>query len=862
MRYHLELEAMHSGDEKEAALRFGNRTFYREEVRAVTWYGRFDRLRQDGRYAWRALICNPGFTVMTVLTLALGVGVNAAAFAVLDLVYFSTPAAVGNPHELRRVYLQHFNTGNDIPFIADNLNYPLYREIAEAHGDSSNIALFSTDNALRMGRSPRDPRLRGVYANAQYFDVLDVDVAMGRTFNAGESRIGAGVPVATISHRFWQRQFSSDSAVIGKTMLVGSVPHTIIGVLEKGFNGTEGQAADVWVPLSSYPQQPWMSEPWWESLNMYSLNAIYRTRGGNAERQFELAATQRVRALALRGKRPGKDTLMNVLAGSLNPALGPAAPGMEQRISSRLSGVAVIVLLIACANVINLLLARATRRRHEIALRLALGITRARLIRMLTTEAVLLAAIAIIPALLLAWWGSTVLRSLLMPDIQWITSAFNWRVALFGAGIALAAGLIAGIVPALRASRPSLGNDLKENARTSTAERSRLRRTLIVGQAALSVVLLAGSALFVQSLRNVQSLDIGYDSSRLVFGSVEFAEGERPARAVLNAAMADIATRLQSRPGVARVARTSMTPMQGFSFIEFYTDADSTGSLGRESPTSMAVTPSFFGTVGMRIVRGTTFTGGDGSAAPAEVIVNEAAASRLWPGKDAVGQCMRFGTRANGCRIVVGVVENARRTSVIENEAALQLYHPLGDSALLSSGASIVVRTAGDPTLAVAELRASLAQSFPMAAPTVSTMAEVLEPEYRPWRLGASLFSAFGALAFVVALVGIYSTVSYTVAQRTHEFGVRIALGARLADVLRLVVGEGLRTVLLGVVTGVVLALAAGRLIASMLFGIGANDVWTLISVSVALLASAAAAAIIPAWRAARVNPVTALRAE
>jgi predicted permease len=575
---------------------------------------------------------------------------------------------------------------------------------------------------------------------------------------------------------------------------------------------------------------------------------------------FEQRATLAIRDLNRRVSPRFPDTLANVYAG---PLVGKALtrPGQESLIGSRLGWVAAIVLVIACANVINLLLARAVRRRREIAVRLALGVSRARLVRLLTVETVVLAGLAGMAALFVAWAGGTLLRGLLLPNVTWYESVLHWRVVVFAGAATLLAGVVAGVIPALQASNPELTQSLKEGAREGAVHKSRLRTAMVVTQAAFSVVLLMGAALFVRSLNNVKGLDIGYDADRLAFGNVQFEAGQRQPRAVVAAAMAELAARLEGRPGVEGVARSFMVPMRGISFTTFYWGNDSSLSLRPNSPTHSPVSASFFQTVGTRIVRGTTFE--DHRGAPKQVVINEAMAGRMWPGRDALGQCIRFVKRDADCYSVVGIAENARQGYVIEDPKPM-FYLPLENLPETGpTGSTLIVRArAGAMSAVRAEMTTELRRLFPGADVQVRTMTEELEPEYRSWRLGAELFSAFGVLALLVAVIGIYSTVSYGVTQRRHEFGVRVALGARISDVLRQVIGEGLRVVTLGVVVGVVLALAAGKLIASLLYGVAPWDPVVMLTVSLILLLVAAVAAFMPAWRAARVDPVTALRME
>lgn len=868
MDFHVELDALQQGDVHSARRRFGNRLFYREETRRQTWLATLDVLRQDAGYAWRSITRAPGMTLMVVLTLALGIGVNGAVFTVLDRLYLRPPAGVNDPSTVQRVWLEHFNTASGTPFIAEALSYPQYRTIAESTGNPARVAAF-TSSRLLLGTGRGAAKLRGAYASANYFEVLGVQAALGRLYTADEDRLGAGERVVVLSHGFWKRQLAADPAILGKLLTITSnnfTPsvdrYTVIGVAEPSFTGVELQPVDLWLPLSSMPVPPGRT-PWWESPNNYSFQAIRRVAPPGTDRDFEARATLLIRA-ANRQLMSRPDTLMNVYSGSIIQARGPGKPRPEQLISTRLGAVGVIVLLIACANVINLLLAQALQRRRETAMMLALGISRSRLIRLRTTETIILALLAGIAALFSAWWGGSLLRTLLLPDIEWVGSALDFRVLLFTAGIALFTGLLTGAGPAVQATNLQLSSALKTGGHTVGRQRSRVRGALVVTQAALSVALLVGSTLFVRSLRNVQSLDIGFDMHRLVFGVIDFAGEDRPPEPVVIATMREIGSRLERRPGIEAVARATMEPMRGFSFMRFYFGADSSDSLGREAPVLAAVSPGYFQATGVRLLRGRGFTGPDLDSAPAEVVLNEAAARALAPHGVTLGQCLRFEQRSNPCYTVVGIVENARLRAVIEEDAKPQMYLPLGnppDSRW--SGSTIIVRARENAMgLAAAELRNQLQRAFPGAEAVVTAMRERLEPQYRPWRLGATLFTAFGLLALLVAVMGIYTTVSYGVTQRTQEFGLRAALGARTGNLVAHVVWDSLRTVAVGVVAGVMLALAAGRLIATLLYGIEPGDPGVLLLVSVTLLAVAALAALAPAWRAARVDPLTALRAQ
>lgn len=862
MALHVELDAMQQRDANRARRRFGNRTYYQEETRRMTWLASLDVLRQDARYAWRSLRRTPGFVAMVVVTLALGLGVNAAMFSFLDRMFLRAPAGVSDPSALRRLWITR-DRGTE-SFTYQGLNYPSYVALKAAAAGTAELALFNTDNGLRIGRNRDGPPVHAVYATSNYFDVLKVRPALGRFFAADEDVMGSGVDVAVVSHVFWRTRLGGDSSILGQTLMLGRTPYIVIGVVPPAFVGLDVQAGDVWIPLAAFPGRARQGKPWYQSPTTYGSRVVMRVRPDFDAGAFAARATVTMRRVEADLRGADADTSVSLATGSIIEARGPGKLAQETVIATRLGGVAVIVLLIACANVVNLLLARAVQRRREIAVRLALGLSRSRLVRLLTTETLLLALLAAGVAILTAWWGGNVLRSLLMPDIEWIDSALDGRVAVFALGVAVLAGLVAGVIPALQASNPRLGDALKSGVREGGAAGSRLRSALVVAQAAFSVVLLVGASLFVRTLQNVRGIDIGFDIERTVMAELQFEDGEEPPDVVVSAAMRDIAGRLERRPGVEHVGRAHLSPMRGYAVRPYFTGSDSVSFVSSDfGPLFSAVSGGFFAASGLRLLRGHTFSGGEYGSAGNEVMLNEAAARQFYPGGEPLGRCIRFGKRDNPCHTVVGVVENTHSRAVIDVKMG-QFYVPLGSHAAeFSHGTAIVLRVRPEAMPSVrTEIQRELRRAFPLAHPFVISMSENLERDYRPWRLGATLFTAFGLLALLVALVGIYSTVSYTVGQRTHEFGVRIALGARMRDVVNHVLAEGLRVVAIGVAAGILLAMAAGRLVRSLLFGVEASDLSAMLLASCTLLLVAAAAALIPAWRAARVDPVTALRAD
>jgi putative ABC transport system permease protein len=869
VQFHLELDALQQQDTRH----FGNRTYYKEETRRMTWLAGFDLLRQDLSYSWRSITRTPGFTALVIATLALGLGATSALFALIDKLYLRPPAGVSNPGAVRRVWVQHIGMRDHEGYFAESMSYPRFRAIASAATDSSSIAPYFTDYSLRQGPWPSSPKLRGIYTSPSYFSVLGLKPALGRFFAADENRFGHRTLVAVVSHAFWNERLRGNHNVIGTSIRIGAEPHTIIGVLPPGFSGLDLQKVDVWIPLAAMPTPEWAkTTPMWEDKNLHWYRAVMRLPNAASAHDFELRATRSMQvAIRAEGTGVSDSGRRNTLAANTKTVKisglvylgGPGKPGQEMIISTRLSAVAMIVLVIACANVINLLLARAVSRRRETAVRLALGIARRRLLRLFMMESIVLAVVAAGAAVLVGWWGGSMLRALLVPDVEWHESAMHWRVIAFTVGVALASGLLAGLVPALQASNASLTHDLRDGARAGL-QRSRLRSALIVTQAALSILLLAGAGLFVRSLIKVRGIDIGYDASRLLFGRVMFEDGAAPAPAIVDERMRSAAASLEGDREIEAVARVAMIPMQGYSVTELFFQDGRTALLGNRGPMISAVSSHFFATAGVRLLRGHGFSSGNESAPRAEIVMNEKMAALLWPDREPLGQCLRFDkSPTSECYTVVGVVENANAMRVLENEATPQYYVPLGKLPGEWIGKTVMVRARHqDIRAASVALRVALQRAFPAGDATVTLMTDVLEPEYRPWRLGATLFTAFGLLALVVAIVGIYSTVSYSVSQRTREFGVRMALGARVSDVLRHVVQGGMRAVAAGVLLGILLTLAAGRLVAALLYDVQPYDPMILGLVSLLLLIVAVLAAVVPAWRATRVDPVTALRAE
>jgi predicted permease len=873
LRFHFQarIEALvEQGLSREDAVRraheeFGDVDAVREALRAIdrrlarrrSRLEFFESLWQDLAYAARSLRRTPVLALTIVVTLALGLGVNAAMFSLLDVIFVRPPAGVADPSGVRTIWYQaQFGAGARF---AAGFDYASYLTVAKTLAGDADVTLFRQPIDRKVGHGEHAPIVTISIVAGNYFPFLGIRAQRGRLFSLDEDRVNDPRMVAVISDAFWERQFDRASDAVGAQLEIANEKYTIVGVAPRGFAGTQLNATDVWVPTSTLVRTaPPSKVPWWQNSAVNGFLIAVRPRAG--VREVDLAA--RITA-ALRSETGslGIDGHTVATLGSINYAMGPATLPPAFRVATRLAGVAIVVLLIACANVVNLLLARAARRRREIAVRIALGVSRGRLMRMLIAESVLLSLVATAAALGAAAWGGAAIRALLAPEIHFASAPMHWRVAAFAFGLAIMAGGIAGLAPALQSSASDVAGALKASALDRASRGSRLRNGLVAIQAALSVVLLVGALLFVQSLRNAQTHDVGFAVDQVVFGAVSFDTRDSLRDKAFPTRLRALERKLAAFPAVGSVAFTSMPPRAGLHQQDYTPDFDTTG---RRLPVgwTIVVSPNYFATIGTRLLRGRTFTDA-GPNSPLEMIVDQTMADALWPNDDPLRHCVYFPKTKSTCVPIVGVAQSTQ-DEMLTDKLQPHFYFSLDNPPVPTWGAAAsVLRVSPNQRASVARaLHDLLASEFPGGIPTIRTMAALMEPTYRPWRLGAELFTLFGVLALVVAGIGIYSSVSYAVSQRTHEFGIRVALGARTADVMRQVVSEGLRTVLLGVITGILMALAASRLVASLLYGIAPSDPATLVAVAIVLVAIAAAAAFVPAWRAAKADPVAALRAD
>ncbi|HSJ62723.1 MAG TPA: FtsX-like permease family protein, partial [Gemmatimonadaceae bacterium] len=553
-----------------------------------------------------------------------------------------------------------------------------------------------------------------------------------------------------------------------------------------------------------------------------------------------------------------EDVRPHASLGPVQLERGPQA-GRDSRVATWVSGVALIVLLVACANVANLLLSRAVSRRREIAMRLALGVSRGRLLRQLLVESLVLAVLGGAAGLLIANWGGAALRALFLPSDFPADVMTDGRTLLFLGAATLFAALLTGLVPALHAQRTNLAGSIRSGARDETYRRSRTGTALLVFQSALSVLLLVGAGLFVRSLRNVEQYRLGYDVENVVFVSANprGVQLDDAQRSVLVTTMLETVQRM---PGVTSAALAASVPFWSNEGRGLWVEGiDTVRNLGNF--VMQAATPDYFRTMGTRILRGRPFDQTDGETGPRVVVVSERMAEVLWPGREAIGQCIRISERDAPCTTVIGIAEEARIRTLLE-EREYSYYIPAAQYGE-AMYPQVFARVAGDPETFVEPLRRALQAEMPGAAyVSARPLREFVDPNLRAWRFGATMFVVFGALALVLAAIGLYSMIAYGVAQRTREFGVRLALGASAGQVVRMIVGNGVRLVVAGVVIGGAIAIWAAPRLESLMFRASTRDPVVYGGVIAVLLSVAVLASLAPAWRAMRLDPNVALRAD
>lgn len=811
-----------------------------------------NNLIQDLRFSFRRLLKNPAFTIVALLSLALGIGANAAIFSLVNTVLLR-PLPAEHPEQLVSVYGTLHDGADET--IVSYLNYKDYRD----RNDVFTGLLGYRFAPVSLSHNGNNERIWGYLVSGNYFDVLGVRAALGRTFLPEEDRTPNASPVAVMSYGCWQRRFNSDPSVVGKTVLLNGHTFNVIGVAPKNFNGTEvAYLPELWVPFMMAeqiePGSDWLTER--DSDNIF---VVGRLKPGVTRAQAE-ASLQSI-TLQLASEHPDENAGRGVKL--LSPGLFiPSIRNMVVGFAAVLMAVVGLLLLIACVNLANLLLARATERRKEIAIRLALGATRARLMRQLLTESVLLSAFGGALGLLLALWITDLVSAIKLPtDIALVFDLrLDWRVLSFTFLLSLITGLVFGLLPSLQSSNPNLVSSLKDEASLGGFRRSRLRNTLVVAQVGLSFLLLIATGLIVRSLQRAQSMNPGFNPENAV--AVSFDVGlqgydETKGRAFQQ----QVLERVGTVPGVQAVALADNLPLSlNYNYTNVYIEGQPfTGGSNLPMVIPNNVSPDYFKTMDIRL-RGRDFTARDKETESRVAIVNETFARRFFSGGEAIGKRFNFDGPDKPYWEIIGIAADGKYNSLGEKPMPL-VYRPLLRN--YNSTATLVARTNVDAQTAIAAIRReinSLDPNLPLYS--IKTLTEHMSLPLFPARLAALVLGSFGIIALLLAAFGVYGVMSYAVSQRTREIGIRMALGAQQRNVLRLVVQQGMLLAVIGIALGVLAALALARAISGLLYDVSATDPITFFSISLLLTVVALIACLIPARRATKVDPMVALRYE
>ncbi len=829
-------------------------------------------IQRDLRYALRTFRREPTFVAGVVMTFALAIGVNAAMFGLVERLMLAPPPGIRDAEQVVRAQLR-FTTESGEAYEMSTMSYPSFRSIAALSNTFSAVAAVRSDS-MTSGRGAELTEVAVTQASGEYFTVLGAQPALGRFFGPSDDELPDGNGVVVLSYAYWQRRFAGEASTIGREIIVDDQPLTIVGVASREFNGAALSPVDVFVPLTTASRGAgvgWSSNP---GLRFVAVIARLREGIGSAAAGAMVTSALRSDPAAVVDSRLSSATLESVVPGR------SARESSQARIALWLSGVSLVVLLIATANVGTLLLLRAAKRRREVAVRIALGASQARLARQSMTEGLLLALLGGGVGLILARWFAGIVRVTLLPNLAATDRVIDGTVLLASIVAATGAGLLAGLTPLAQFRRRTLSAELRSGGH-GASPRFVFQNVLVTLQVALCTLLLIGAGLFVRSLQRVQSQDLGFSTAQLLYVTLDF-RGRVPALD-RDAVHEEAARRLQSVPGV-----TAVTVVQGMPFSSHHVPPISIPgvadlmSSGIQLPIMYGATPAYLEMMGVQLRDGRQINERDAAGTPLVVLINESMAQTVWPGQNALGKCVRTGyaspdvdpedmAAAAPCREVVGIVRDSRARSLRldGNEGKLMQYYvpfaqlPAPPMPNFNVVHGILVRTGGDPAQLASSVQRMIqgTSALPVYA-RVRPYQYLIDPQLRSWRLGATLFPVFGALALGIAAVGLFGVISYLVTQRTQEIGVRLALGGTRSAVGGIVVWDAVRMTSIGAIAGVMMAMAGAPLVQSLLFQTSARDPLSAIVAAAVLLVVAAGAAVIPAWRAGQVSPLTALRTD
>jgi putative ABC transport system permease protein len=852
LRFHLEQEmqqnirdGMSREDARHAALRsFGGVEQSKEESRSARGVDLIDTILRDVSFSSRVLLKNYAFTIVVVLTLALGIGANTAIFSFANGILLR-PLPYPQSDRLATIQETALKKGIDVM----SVSYPNFLDWREQNTVFEDIATYFRTNRFALSGAGEPQEVRGCRISRGLFEVLRVAPQLGRTFTAEEDAPDTD-GVVILGYDLWQRNFGGDTGILGRTIVLSSRPRTVVGVMPQGFKFPD--VAELWVPLALTTKTFTRTD--------HGLLAVARLKDG-ATIPAAQAEMNNI-ALRIEQQNPVSNEGLGVKISSLHENLS----GDYREALLVLLGVVGCVLLVACVNVANLMLARATARQKEFALRAALGAGRWRIMRQLLVESVLLATVGGAVGFLLSLWALHLLLATIPIRLPfWMDFGVDLRVLGFTAAITLLTAFVFGGIPALQTSRVDLNDTLKEGGRGGGGIRARSRSLLVVTEIALSLVLLVGAGLMIQSFLRLKQVNIGLDTKNLLTITINLPRAKYREPEQRATFIKQLVERVRTLPGIEAASATGTLPLTGNNWGRSLTvEGFPLLSVGQApSIQHTVVMPGYFRTMGIALLSGRDFTDADMKDSPDVTIIDDRLAHEYWPNQSPLGKRVRFGPPENNepWHTIVGVVSAIRHERVQEEDSEKSVYLPHQKFPI--SGMSLVARTSSDPKESVAAIRREVGQLDPeLPLSDVLTMDEVVAESIWQPRLYATLFTVFAGGALILALIGIYGVMAFLVQTRTHEIGIRMALGATARDVFKLIVGRGMKLTVIGVVVGVGGAIALTRLMHGLLFNTSATDPLTFILISMLLSLAAFLACYIPARRAARVDPLVALRYE
>jgi predicted permease len=823
------------------------------------------------------LLHTKGWTAVVLLSLALGIGANTALFTAVNGLLLQTLAvpepeslvklsAAGDNHMRRSSSDYGYSQPHDGKNVRATFSYAVYQQLRSANQTLTDVIAGAPVGQFNVAVNGSAEMATSYGVSGNFFRVLGLTSAIGRLIEETDDQPGA-TPVAVLSHPYWTRRFGANPKAIGSTVRINNVVVTVVGVTPASYTGVQrlgATVADVTVPITLDPQlnlgdAKRLDTPtsWWVQIMGRLKPGVTREQvAGNLEGPFREAARAGMAAY-MAGLTPEQAKLSD------NRSRGDAVPQLlvrdgsqgvysldttSSRSASVLAVVVALLLLIVCANVANLLLSRAASRHKEITVRLSMGASRGRLVRQLLTESLLLSGLGGALGVAVGYWSKK-----LLPFGQ--NAEMDWRVMAFVAAVSVLTGIVFGLAPALRATSVDLAGAMKENSRSVTGSRTLLSKALLVTQVAVSLVLLVGAGLFVRTLHNLRTVDVGFDTSNILMFRVNPTlnryEPERVAQLYRQ-----LAESLDALPGTRSVGLSRTALLSG---SESTTDIHTQGRTDRYDTYIMSVSPHFFATLGIPIVLGRDFNERDAANPTASALINETAARRMFPNENPIGRRVGQQLETSGETEIIGVIRDTKYNSV-RDEAPPTIYTSIRGNA---GAVWVMMRTEGDPNAMIPAVRGTV-QKIDPDVPTagMTTQTEQLEGRFAQERLFALAYSLFGGLALLLACIGLFGLMSYSVSRRTNEIGIRMALGAQRSGVVGMVLRESMVMVVIGVVIGVAASIAAGRLVATVLFGLSATDAWTMAGAIGLMVIVSLAAGYLPARRAARVDPMTALRYE